>query len=79
VKLNGHNSVGYNRLLTLLDRQEEQKQEITRLRERNLELELLLRSALVELAHCSEELPSKFRRLWIEQHDPDMQRIRETL
>jgi hypothetical protein len=72
-------SPGYKHLVRLLDHQEEQRVEIVRLRDRNLELELLLRSALIELAQYHDVLPARFRREWTERHDPDIQRIKATL
>jgi hypothetical protein len=76
---NGQLSAGYNRLVHLLDHQEGQRVEIARLRERNLELELLLRSALMELAVYHDEIPSRFRREWTERHDAEIERIKATL
>lgn len=57
-------------LRRVLDRQERQKQQIIELRDRNAALELMLVTALMEMAVYHDELPSKFRRRWLLQHDP---------
>lgn len=69
-------SPSVEKLVRLLDKMQEQHSEITRLRERNEELEVLLRSAVQELAFKDGGVPTRFRREWLAQHDPQMLRFR---
>jgi hypothetical protein len=67
---------GLHLLKKMLDRQDAQRVLIEGLRARNAELDMMLITALMEMAVERGAHPSKFRREWIAQHDPkvlDMQ------
>lgn len=67
-----------NKLLRLLDKMEQQRSQIARLQERNEELEILLVSAIQELAIANgHKVSARFRREWLAIHDPRMIRFRQ--
>lgn len=73
----GEISLAYRRLVALLDKIEQQQQELAVMRVRNHELQLMLQTAIQELAIAADKPPWSFRRDWLaDHHDPELLRLR---